>query len=234
MADLMRTRRRIIANEPHIETSSGEFTTDIATSLVSCKINFTYSQSGSGTASPTNVRPITLPTSIQVAVNGSTNTMHIGDAYAKGYIDIVSGKKVITHFRYKVINPSELTIVELSTKYVQVKADLTKYDRPPAGRLTMGGAIISNVFSSATKETLLGHLTCNSRYITFNAPSSAGSTASAVYNWLVQNNVDFVYRIDGVVEYSGSGTNITARKGSNVITATAATATSVEVKYWTH
>lgn len=55
-------KKRILLNEPHLETASGgvaNFKTDLKAPLKECKISFLPKQSGSGDPSPTNIRPIT-------------------------------------------------------------------------------------------------------------------------------------------------------------------------------
>lgn len=55
-------KKRIIAAAPHVNTTSTantvSFTTDMRAPLPQCKVSFMPRQGGSGTASPTNVRPI--------------------------------------------------------------------------------------------------------------------------------------------------------------------------------
>ena len=55
-------KKRIIAAAPHVNTTSTantvSFTTDMRAPLPQCKVSFAPRQGGSGTASPTNVRPI--------------------------------------------------------------------------------------------------------------------------------------------------------------------------------
>ena len=61
MADLMTLRRRIMLNAPQEKTATGTdvvFRTDIPANLTECKLYFDFLQSGSGTPSPQNVRPI--------------------------------------------------------------------------------------------------------------------------------------------------------------------------------
>ena len=60
-APIRAAKRRIAVNEPHIATATGNianFSTDLASPLKSCKINFSPVQEGTGDPSPSNVRPI--------------------------------------------------------------------------------------------------------------------------------------------------------------------------------
>lgn len=59
---IMSAKKRIAANEPHLETTTpaviASFNTDMIAPLKECKVNFLPVQRGSGDPSPTNVRPI--------------------------------------------------------------------------------------------------------------------------------------------------------------------------------
>lgn len=58
---LLTARRKILLNEPHIETTNGDvgnFKTDMKAPLKECKISFEPLQEGSGDPSPSNIRPI--------------------------------------------------------------------------------------------------------------------------------------------------------------------------------
>lgn len=73
--NLTETRRKIILNSPHLESSSGNistFSTDMTAKLKSCRVNFLPKQSGSGDPSPDNVRAITgiKASSVYNLVNG--------------------------------------------------------------------------------------------------------------------------------------------------------------------
>lgn len=66
---VMEQRRSIIANEPHLYTATGNpttFSTDMVGRLAQVKCAFSPVQSGSGDPSPSNVRPITWWTGINV------------------------------------------------------------------------------------------------------------------------------------------------------------------------
>ena len=64
--DIQKAKRKIIMNQPHIESASNspsspqviKFKTDIKAPLKECIVNFAPIQEGSGDPSPTNIRPI--------------------------------------------------------------------------------------------------------------------------------------------------------------------------------
>lgn len=72
-ADIIMTRKRLILNEPHIQTLIGNpasFSTDMRGLLKSCKIGFNPVQEGSGDPSPNNVRAISGWTGVTVNRTG--------------------------------------------------------------------------------------------------------------------------------------------------------------------
>ena len=59
--DIQKAKRKIIMNQPHVETITGDavsFTTDMKVPLKECKVSFMPVQEGSGDPSPSNVRNI--------------------------------------------------------------------------------------------------------------------------------------------------------------------------------
>ena len=61
MANIIEARRSIFLNEPHTATASGDiatFSTDMIAPLKECVITINPQQSGSGDASPDNIRPL--------------------------------------------------------------------------------------------------------------------------------------------------------------------------------
>ena len=60
--DIQKAKRKIILNQPHVESASGDlvtFDTDMKGKLKECKVHFSPVQEGSGDPSPENVREIT-------------------------------------------------------------------------------------------------------------------------------------------------------------------------------
>lgn len=70
---MIERKKAILLNEPHLATVSGSvatFDTDMRSKLKECKINFLPVQSGSGDPSPTNIRPITGWTGVNIWHSG--------------------------------------------------------------------------------------------------------------------------------------------------------------------
>lgn len=67
--DTLNLRQRILLNQPHIESVSGDiasFTTDMKAPLKECKAYFNPIQEGSGDPSPDNIRPISGWTGVNI------------------------------------------------------------------------------------------------------------------------------------------------------------------------
>lgn len=96
-------KRRISLNEPHIATATGSiasFNTDMRSKLEQCKLEFTPVQSGSGDPSPTNIRPITGWTNVNVSPVGKnllTDIYYNYNVSATGE-KIVENNRIITDY----------------------------------------------------------------------------------------------------------------------------------------
>ena len=95
--DIQKAKRKIIMNQPHVETLTGDavsFTTDMKAPLKECKVSFMPVQEGSGDPSPTNVRNITGWNGVSVKNGENTYSIdwtdNAGTVYG-GYVDLVSG-----------------------------------------------------------------------------------------------------------------------------------------------
>lgn len=98
--DTLNLRRKMLLNQPHIETISNNivsFNTDMVAPMKNCKIYFKPIQLGSGDPSSTNIRNINGWTGIDSYVNGNKIsvdwTSDAGTVYG-GYLDLAKGEVV--------------------------------------------------------------------------------------------------------------------------------------------
>ena len=100
---------------PTVDTASGSiatFDTDLTENLVEVKCQIVATQSGSGTPSPSNPRPITVYTSLNLSHSGSDTSnpnvtnIPFGQNVANGVLDITTGKLRVTH-GYDMLKTSE-------------------------------------------------------------------------------------------------------------------------------
>ena len=73
------------------------FNTEISAPLQDIKCKITPAQSGEGTPSPSNLRPIIAYTSLNLTANGDTHTIAFGQTVYGGVLDVTSGKLTVTH-----------------------------------------------------------------------------------------------------------------------------------------
>lgn len=89
---MIERKKAILLNEPHLSTASGtiaNFKTDMSAPLKECKITFTPNQSGTGDPSPTNVRPISGYTGLNLVHCGKnlwSSDWELGGIKADGSI----------------------------------------------------------------------------------------------------------------------------------------------------
>lgn len=90
---------------PTLDTASGSiasFNTDLTENLVEVKCQIVATQSGSGTPSPSNPRPITTYTSLNLSHSGADTSnpnvtnIPFGQTVANGMLDITTGKLRVT------------------------------------------------------------------------------------------------------------------------------------------
>lgn len=95
--DTLNLRQRILLNQPHIESASGDiasFTTNMKTPLKECKVYFEPIQEGEGDPSPDNVRPISGWEGVQLTqANENLIPESLPDNVIKG---TPSGSKIAT------------------------------------------------------------------------------------------------------------------------------------------
>lgn len=78
-------------------TNAVSFNTDLTNDLVDLEVDIEATQSGSGTPSPTNVRPIVGHSDKSILINGNNITISLGQTVYCGVLNVVSGLLKITH-----------------------------------------------------------------------------------------------------------------------------------------
>lgn len=105
--DIQKAKRKIILNQPHVESMSGDiatFNTDMVGKLKKCKINFLPVQEGEGDPSPENIRNITGWNGAEVfacgknLVNVSAETRAYANANGTNTIKFTESDSIITIF----------------------------------------------------------------------------------------------------------------------------------------
>lgn len=121
MSNLVEKRNRIRQAVPHLASASGSiasFQTDMRANLEEIKIHFNPVQSGTGTPSPTNVRPITGWTGCDIIISPTQDASlgnqipvswsALGTVYG-GWVNPVSGEVWATHISLDLSNTNNFT-----------------------------------------------------------------------------------------------------------------------------
>ena len=212
------------------ETESGaspmSFDTDIADDLKSLKIGIIGSQSGTGDPSPSNVRPISGFSDVNITVNGNNVTIALGQTIFKGVLDVISGILTITNYYYeikRVQNKSESAgnyFWFASASYLSIPIIFG-----------LNSELITNRFTSIPNTTV----TENDGCITFYANGiirwkEQGSLSINDYNtYLDSNPIQISYKLLAPIEVQLTASQIAAIKGVNTITSD--TNGDIEVTY---
>ena len=209
------------------ETESGpspmSFDTDIADDLKSLKIGIIGSQSGSGDPSPSNVRPISGYSNMNITVNGNSMQISLGQTVFNGGLDLISGKLKINN-SYLIFNGSENWQSYAVQNGFYISA-------PNVSSLITD--TISNMFLSVASYSNYGIRVSarGERYyfcqITNNISGITDLTSWK--NWLSNNNVEVVSKLITPIEVQLTAQQIAAIKGVNTITSD--TNGDIEVTY---
>lgn len=101
------------------------FNTEISAPLQDIKCKITPSQSGEGTPSPTNIRPIIAYTSLNLTANGDTYTIAFGQTVYGGVLDVTRGKLTITHGYVDLGSLTWIAAITNVAGKVRMRAELT-------------------------------------------------------------------------------------------------------------
>ena len=124
----MEYRRRILLNTPHLETVSGSvahFSTDMASKLKECKVNFLPQQAGSGDPSPDNVRSISGWTGCDVVHSGKNIVDIIG--YSASSPNSKTGTRSLTNNYGTTISTTDFSLPDSSVVITQSQCDDSEY-----------------------------------------------------------------------------------------------------------
>lgn len=99
MGDMMTRWQGMVMSAPHKATASGN---NLSLAIAAPKIerlvvNIQPVQSGSGTPSPSNVRPISGHSTVNVTIGADSRTMTLGGTYYGGTLDMLTGVLTVTY-----------------------------------------------------------------------------------------------------------------------------------------
>ena len=208
-------------------TASGNpatFVTDVARPLKSCTVPISYTQSGSGDPTPTNVRQISGRTGLSVYVSPTSSggteypvswQTDAGTVYG-GTIDLVSGILTITH-RYLDVNSTNLPSLR---KYgVESGAWLAQFRLDENSQpLGVAASCISNRFTQKiSKGPGRVNLASNNINLYFFLPEDevAGGTIEGAWLWFEEHPTQLIYTLVTPQTVQINPKNIRAILGEN-------------------
>ena len=236
--DIMALRRQTIeASQPHYVTASGEALriNPGAKKVSKLKVTFAPVQSGSGTPSPSNVRPISGWSTISVTLGDTSASVSLGSTYYGGTVDLVSGVLTVTHKCLTLVGDN------FSVFY-------SSYERP---RVSLKSSLISDVWTGDTNPQ--GVVMCDKARtypndMTFTGDNSVipyctmGSTMNFVFpesynitslsdaqTWINNNNITCVFCLKTPVSYQLDPQTINTLRCQQTVSSPAG---DIEIGFW--
>ena len=232
MGDIMDRRREIIASQPHLVTASGSAVlVNIAEPKIErLMVSFLPVQTGSGTPSPSNVRPIMGYATIMASIGTMPVDIGLGGTYYGGTVDLVSGVMTVTMIGF---NPATLpSLAKDSATSTAFVLSIRKPNNDLPNRKE-GGAFISNRFSTEISSGTPGRMSESGSYFYLILPASelSESTVNGARAWLTDHPTVVAYEPVTPQTVTLTPQTIAALRGQQTVTSPAGT---VEISYWTH
>lgn len=231
---VMADRRRLIADQPHKATASGEIM--IAEPKIErLAVTFIPVQSGSGTPSPSNVRPISGRSTIAANIGEQEKSIALGGSYYGGTVDLVSGLLTVTYGAYTITSATTIEGNASGNFLYVVMQDQMKH----------GGGVLPNGYCdsielvearprtrlSAALGTYDGGIYYNRLYIwDIDKLYPAITTKAAAIAKMQEIAPTFVFELETPQIVTLTPQSINALRGVQNVSSSAG---SVEITYWT-
>lgn len=194
------------------ETEEGigsvSFDTDKTDPLDLFVIAFTAVQSGSGTPSPDNVRPITGWSDFDITANDSILNIDLNGTYYGGSVDAITGKIMLTHQVF-TFTGSETWYFNSSNNFFYTTINSWRDAKSQLDLITDNGIKFRIVQGSQYSNIIRVYISDNSDYI----------DAQTDMNTILTNGTQFVYELaTPIVVYASNVLSINTQKGLNTIT----------------
>lgn len=232
---VMEDRRRIIAAQPHLVTASGSSVlVNIAEPKIErLKVTFSPVQTGSGTPSPSNVRPIMGWATIAASIGTVPVDITLGGTYYGGTVDLVSGVMTVTWGTLDLGSLNYFTVADTGGNLFRTTG--TRGTIRPAD--WMGGVLEAKcqIYTSRSgDETYRGVYdysmgTDGTGQLYIYDSSRTGMTAAQFKSSV--SGIPLVYRYIDPITVTLTPQTILALRGQQTVTSPAG---SVSISYWTH
>ena len=213
------------------ETESGtsplSFNTDKADSLVGLNVGINYTQSGSGTASPSNPRTISGFNAMNLSVNGVNNSISLGTTVYSGTLNVLTGELTLD---CKAITINDLTTLSYVSAFTRFQTSMlnSEIKRPAGNNQILAGLNCeclkpTYASSSITEDFGVAVNTLGDLFITesdYTDPTTLKTNLGAYY---------IIYPLNTPVVVNLTPTAISSIIGDNVIAAD--TNGNIEVTY---
>lgn len=197
-------------------TAEASFSDGAEASLVKCIVEIEATQSGSGTPSPDNIRPISGHTDVTVTVastsggSGEDTTVSLGRTVYGGTLDVTTGELTVDKgYKLYTGDASENWIYTSSLNRVYINiAD--------AIRPSDYAEIQSNILHYSLPQKDYGSYINDQGNLIVYAPSTITS-ASDWKTWLTSNNIEVVYELATPQTYNLTPTQVETLLGQNYV-----------------
>ncbi len=189
--------------------------------LKACTVDINPVQSGSGTPSPSNIRPISGWSAIEITVadddttptTSQTTTINLGSTYYRGILDTVSGVLMVTEEIKTFIGANE-------ENWVLMDVTSRRFRIPVSGYSSV--ELTSHFLNKNSYTGVWGECRYASDYLNLLDGNSTIADATALKTWLASQNangtpVQFIFELATPITISLTPTEITTLYGKNVI-----------------
>ena len=254
--DIQKAKRKIIMNQPHVETLTSDavsFTTDMKAPLKECKVSFSPVQEGEGDPSTTNVRNITGWNGVSVKNGENTYSIDwtddVGTVYG-GYVDLVKGELVATYYSF-ILDGINYFVSSGGQTYTGTDGSLlaaaydyisnNSFKDLPMGVIDSIPNSISNKYLVTGNHKIIGIQTVNAgtpyyRLVVDASELDDISNSTAIINslkiWLQNNPIQICYKLAEPIHYQLTPEQILSLKGINNFSC--GIKNDMIVKYWNH
>ena len=194
------------------------FNTDLAEALTKIIVDINPVQSGTGTPSPSNVRPISGHTALNVTLADrdmqtvDTKTVNFGQTVYGGSLDVTNGKVTITH---GIVDLGTLSWTPYNnTFYAQINNA-----KSPSSASTVADIICSqyeaDTLRNVLDKTTDGIIAINDLQSRVHIYDSAKSSMTGADFKTAMSGVQLVYELATPIEITTTPENLTAIRGEN-------------------
>lgn len=202
------------------ETESGpsplSFNTDKAAALNDLILDIHFTQSGTGTPSPYNKRPITGLSTLNLNVNGNNNSISLGTTSYVSSLNVKTGVFKDTGYLWILDNTVQCTVSSQSDDVVVFAAPLPNNHIPTP----LDNIFTSNEFSIDIPGGNAGRAVLQTSHLYFVIAKSELQSydQAGARLWLNDNPAQFVFKVAPTESTLSSMPSISAIEGNNIIT----------------